>query len=61
MAIKDIEVEALIRRLYDARDRMQCELSFERYLDDIRDRLDMVDDPDIWDKYRKYLDEKFKQ
>jgi hypothetical protein len=59
MSVKDIYVEAAIRRLYEARDVTRCELSFDRYRDDIRDRLDLLEDPALWDKYGKYLDEKF--
>lgn len=57
--IRDLEVESLSRRLFDARDRQKCELSFDRYLDDIRDRLDTLDDPAIWRKYEHLLEEKF--
>ena len=57
--IRDLEVEALSRRLFDARDRQRCELSFDRYLHDIRDRLDTLNDPALWRKYQHLLDEKF--
>lgn len=59
MTVKDIQVECFIRRLYDARDNRRCELSFDRYIEDIQSRLEMVDDPELWEKYRDVLNEKF--
>lgn len=60
MTVKDIEVECFIRRLYEARDIRRCELTFDRHIEDIQSRLEMVDDPEIWKKYRYILDEKFR-
>ena len=59
METTDRVCEMLIRRLYEARDHHQCQLSFERFLDDIRDRLELLDDPTLWDKYENYLNETF--
>lgn len=50
--MKDIEIEAFACRLNDARERYQCELSFDASLDDTRDRLEIVGHPGVWEKYR---------
>lgn len=57
---KDHVCEMSVKRLYEARDR-GCELSFLRYLEDLEERLEMLEDDDLWEKYGKYLEEKFSQ
>ncbi|MFA7554846.1 MAG: hypothetical protein WCY88_11395 [Spongiibacteraceae bacterium] len=49
-----------VKRLIDARER-RCEYSFQRYLEDIRERLEIIDDPKMWATYSKFLEEKFEQ
>lgn len=60
MEIKDHVCEMSVKRLYEARDR-GCELSFLRYLEDLEERLEMLEDDRMWQKYEKYLKEQFDQ
>jgi hypothetical protein len=57
METKDHVCEMSIKRLHDARER-GCEYSFLRYLEDLQERLEILDDAKLWEKYRGYLDEK---
>jgi hypothetical protein len=58
MEIKDPICEQSVKRLFDARER-GCEYSFLRYLDDLRERLEILDEPKLWSNYGKYLNETF--
>ena len=58
MDIKDHVCEQSIKRLFEARER-QCEYSFLRYLDNLRERLEILEEPALWEKYGRYLTEKY--
>lgn len=60
MEPKDHVCEMSVKRLFEARER-GCELSFIRYLEDLEERLEMLEDDKMWRKYEKYLKETFTQ